>query len=393
VKTIRRVILKEVASIERSSIQPSDISQGTPYLGLEHIESGGRILGAIAVEKGELASSKFRFSGQHILYGKLRPYLAKIALPNFVGICSTDILPILPTPNLDRRYLCYFLRQPSMVEYASSQATGANLPRLSPTVLEKIEIPLPPLAEQKRIAEILDKAEELRAKRRTALAQLDTLTQSIFLEMFGDPIENERRWDEVQVRDFVAGFESGKSLVADDEDSQESHYRVLKVSAVTSLRFRPDESKALPPDYIPPRSHVVQKGDLLFSRANTADLIGATALVDEVPENIVLPDKLWRFVWHTPRNANPSFVRFLFQHPKFRHEIGKRATGTSGSMKNISQEKVLGITCALPPMELQEKFAHRVTSVEKLKATQQASLAKLDTLFASLQYKAFEGGL
>jgi hypothetical protein len=144
----RTVALDEVATIERSAIQPEDIAQGTAYLGLEHIESGGRILRAKPVDEGELASSKFKFTAQHVLYGKLRPYLAKISCPDFTGICSTDILPILPGPKLERHFLCHFLLQPTMVDYANSQATGANLPRLSPTTLAQFEIPLPPLAEQ-----------------------------------------------------------------------------------------------------------------------------------------------------------------------------------------------------------------------------------------------------
>ena len=104
------VQLAEVADIERKGVDPSTIESGTNYLGLEHIESGGKIIGYQNVQHGELASTKFQFGLDHVLYGKLRPYLAKIALPDFNGICSTDILPIKPGPKLDRRFLAYFLR-------------------------------------------------------------------------------------------------------------------------------------------------------------------------------------------------------------------------------------------------------------------------------------------
>src|SRR5690606_4686336 len=134
----------------------------------------------------------------------------------------------------------------------------------------------------------------------------------------GDPVANHRKWPVKAVGDFVAGFESGKSLVADDEDDRRSKYLVLKVSAVTSLEYRPEQSKALPPDYTPPASHIVRSGDLLFSRANTAELIGATAYVFSTPPNLLLPDKLWRFVWHNEPRTEPHFVRYLFQQPKFR---------------------------------------------------------------------------
>lgn len=87
---MRTVALGRVAEIERDGIAPDKIQSGTPYLGLEHIESGGRILSFEPVDEGELASTKFRFGPDHVLYGKLRPYLAKIAMPDFEGICSTD---------------------------------------------------------------------------------------------------------------------------------------------------------------------------------------------------------------------------------------------------------------------------------------------------------------
>jgi type I restriction enzyme S subunit len=125
--SVQTVPLGEIATVERSSVQPADIRPGTLYVGLEDIESGGSILGARAVDPGDLASTKFSFTESHVLYGKLRPYLAKIAAPDFAGICSTDIVPVLPGPLLDRRYLLHFLRQPSMVAFASARSVGINL--------------------------------------------------------------------------------------------------------------------------------------------------------------------------------------------------------------------------------------------------------------------------
>jgi type I restriction enzyme S subunit len=126
----RTVSLSEVAVIERDIVDPAAIEAGTTYVGLENIESGGRFVGVRPVDAGELASSKFAFTPQHLLYAKLRPYLAKIARPDFDGICSTDILPVLPGPDVDRAYLAWLLLRPEMVALASSRATGANLPRL-----------------------------------------------------------------------------------------------------------------------------------------------------------------------------------------------------------------------------------------------------------------------
>ena len=295
---------------------------------------------------------------------------------------------------LDSRFLYRWFsstRLQTLVRSFGRQTT--NISNLDLKRCRDLEVPLPPLPEQRRIAAILDQADALRAKRREALAKLDSLPQSIFIEMFGDPVTNDREWPVVNVSDFVAGFETGKSLVAAGEDDQTSKFRVLKISAVTSLEFKPEHSKALPFDYEPPESHFVRRGDLLFSRANTAELIGATALVDETPLNLMLPDKLWRFVWYKAPRATPRFVQHLFRQAEFRFEIAQRASGTSGSMKNISQEKVFSVRVGLPPLALQDTFATRVQAVESLKATQRAALAELDALFASLQHRAFAGQL
>jgi type I restriction enzyme S subunit len=268
-----------------------------------------------------------------------------------------------------------------------------NISNLNVERCLNLELPLPPLSEQRRIAAILDQADALRAKRREALAELDKLAQSIFVEMFGDPVTNDRQWPSAFVSDFVSGFESGKSIVADDEDDSNSPFRVLKISAVTSLEYKPEHSKAIPSNYTPPKSHIVKNGDLLFSRANTTELIGATAYVNETPENLLLPDKLWRFVWFEPPRAAPLYVRHLFQQVKFRQEIGQRASGTSGSMQNISQPKVLSIQVGNPPLSLQREFATRIQAVESLKDIERTALSEQDSLFTSLQHRAFRGEL
>jgi type I restriction enzyme S subunit len=285
------------------------------------------------------------------------------------------------------------INSPTCRQQIDEYTTGTTRQRISRGNLGKIHIPLPPLPEQRRIAAILDQADTLRTQRRAALAQLDSLTQSLFLDMFGDPVTNERGWPRARIDSFVAGFESGKSLVADDEDDASSTFRVLKVSAVTSLEYKPEQSKAVPSDYKPPISHIVRAGDLLFSRANTTELIGATAFVEQTPDNLLLPDKLWRFVWHKPPRTTPLYVRHLFRQPKFRHEIGQRASGTSGSMKNISQDKVLSIEVGHPPLPLQQTFATRIQAIEALKTQHRAALAAQDALFASLQQRAFAGTL
>lgn len=375
-----------MATIERSAIQPDAISQGTPYLGLEHIERGGAIIGAKPVDKGELASSKFKFTKQHLLYGKLRPYLAKIALPDFSGICSTDILPILPGPELDRRFLCYFLRQPFMVDYANSLASGVNLPRLSPSSLAKFVIPLPPLPEQKRIAEVLDKADELRAKCRAAIEKLDSLTQSIFLEMFGDPVTNPKGWPVRNIGDLLKSASYGTS----EKSEAIGKYPVLRMNNITrtgEMDFKDLKYMDLDDDLRD--RYLVKKGDVLFNRTNSADLVGKTAIFRD-SRQMAYAGYLIRL--RVNDENNPEYLA-AFLNTGYSKRMLRGMCKSIIGMANINATEIQAMKIPQPTLPMQNNFADRIAAVEKLKASHRASLEKLDSLFASLQDRAFKGEL
>jgi len=267
---------------------------------------------------------------------------------------------------------------------------AAAIPGLNRADAYRQKLLLPPLDEQKRIAEILDAADALRAKRREALAQLDALLQSTFLDMFGDPVTNPKGWKIGRLADVVKRLDGGQNVAQSETETQ---YRILKVSAVTLGQYHPEESKYLPEDFFVPESYLVKKGDLLISRANTTELVGTTAYVWQTPQNIVLPDKIWKFIWKECAVVEPIFIYHLSQNPKFRRVIENLATGTSGSMKNITKSKLLSIPIPLPPLSLQRRFAAIVEGVERQKARMRAHGAELDALFASLQSRAFNGEL
>jgi len=162
----RKVPLSEIATTDRQAVKPEELLGTELYVGLENITIGGQFENVVTAREADLKSTKFVFTKDHVLYGKLRPYLSKIAAPTFEGICSTDILPIRVGSRLDRRYLLHYLRTPTMVAHATNNAVGAHLPRLNPKTLESFRGPLPSIVEQRRIAAVLDAAEALRAKRR-----------------------------------------------------------------------------------------------------------------------------------------------------------------------------------------------------------------------------------
>ncbi len=172
------VKLKDVAKIETHSIIPKP-GVKYYYIGLEDIESdSGRILKSkeMLTDGAEIKSTKYIFTTKHVLYGKLRPYLNKVALPPRDGICSTDILPILPNTTLIlREYLAYVLRHKRFVIYATARMKGTNHPRVNPKDILIYEFPLPPIEEQQEIVNILisiDRWIELEKKRKEKLKRL-----------------------------------------------------------------------------------------------------------------------------------------------------------------------------------------------------------------------------
>ena len=383
---MQHVALRSVAQIERDIVDPSAIEDGTLYVGLENIESGGGFVGVHPVDAGELLSSKFSFTPRHLLYGKLRPYLAKIARPEFDGICSTDILPVLPGPNLDRSYLAWLLLSPHMVAQASSRATGANLPRLSPNALAELKIPLPRLPEQRRIAEILDKADALRVKRREALAQLDTLTQSIFLDKFGDPATNPKGWPVRTIRDLLESASYGTS----EKAKATGEFPVLRMNNITrtgEMDFAELKYMDLKEDQR--ERYLVRTGDVLFNRTNSAELVGKTAIYREA-NPIAYAGYLIRL--RVNRKYEPVYLA-AFLNTVYSKRVLRSMCKSIIGMANINAAELQALRIPVPPHPVQHEFAGCITAVEKLKATHRISLVKQDDLFSTLQQRAFRGDL
>lgn len=157
------VRLGEVCQQCRESIKSGERGD-LSYVGLESIESnsGQFVKGALSKTPETPQANSFRFGPEHILYGKLRPYLNKVALPDFEGKCSTEIIPLLPSAEADRAYLAFFLRSQQVVDQISARTAGARMPRADMDFVLSLPVPLPPLPEQHRIVDLLSRAERHR---------------------------------------------------------------------------------------------------------------------------------------------------------------------------------------------------------------------------------------
>ena len=388
--SVSSIPLGDVAEIDRSGVAPEQIQSGTIYVGLENITEDGSFVSVKPVSNGDLASTKFRFTGKHILYGKLRPYLRKIARPDFEGVCSTDILPILPGSRVDRDYLNHFLRLDSSISFAVTRSVGVNLPRISPLVLSTLPIPLPPLEEQRRIAAILDKAEALRAKRRQALAKLDSLTQSLFLEMFGDPARNPRNWKVHALGELIAdGPQNGLYKPATDYGSGTPILRIDafydgEVTDFSELkRVRLSEKEI--------DSYLLHEDDIVVNRVNSREYLGKSALVTGLLERTVFESNMMRFrVDH--KRISPQFLIAVLQTRYIKSQILQRCKDAV-NQSSINQDDVKSFELFVPPVDVQQKFVKTATAVKRHFRLMRVSENRVNELSASLQSRAFRGEL
>ena len=309
-----------------------------------------------------------------------------------IGLLNQHIFRVIPDESkVDKAYLRLALS--GALSAMQKHLHGATMQHVNRGEFLGTPLYLPPLEEQRRIAAILDQAETLRTQRRTALALLDSLTQSLFLDMFGDPVANPKGWQRLPLSALVEKIDSGWSPVCLDRRAEEGEWAVLKLGAITSCEFKPQENKALPPDIAPVESIEVKPGDLLFSRKNTYELVAACALVNQTPARLMMSDLIFRFRLNASSAVIPQYLHRLLTYATKRQEVQKLAGGSAGSMPNISKAKLLDFLIEVPPLPLQQTFATRIASIEALKTTHRHALAALDALFASLQQRAFTGAL
>lgn len=197
--------------------------------------------------------------------------------------------------------------------------------------------------------------------------------------MNGDPLPS--GWASVRLGDVLRGFESGRNIQAQGRPAQYGEFGVLKVSAVTWGEFNPEENKALLPNDRPRLHELVRNGDVLISRANTTQLVGAPVLVHHDYPNLMLPDKILRLVFE-PNVIHAGFLVHALKTSPVRAHFENEATGTSDSMRNLSQPKIADAPILLPPLAEQARI---VSQIESLTAKSRRAKEALDAVPALLE--------
>jgi type I restriction enzyme S subunit len=296
-----------------------------------------------------------------------------------------------PAPGkLDGGYAFQWVKSPAFVKDMVSKATGASYPAVSDRIVLESKIPLPPLPEQRRIATILDQADALRTQRREALAQLESLTQSIFIEMFGDPMSNPLAWPLV-VTGNLADVQGGLQVTT-ARKGLPLEVPYLRVANVYRGRLQLDEIKTIRATPAEVARTTLNHNDLLVVEGHgNPNEIGRSALWNGQIAGCIHQNHLIR-VRLDKSKVVPAYACEYLNSPGGRQHLMRAGKTTSG-LNTISVSNVREAPIAIPPLRLQQTFATRIQAVESLKTTHRAALTELDALFASLQHRAFAGTL
>ena len=361
------------------------------YIDLSSVDKDTKSIASIERYECSDAPSRARqlVETDDVLVATVRPNLNGAALVNGAHhgmTASTGYCVLRPDKDkLDSRFLFHWVKTGVFVQRMVDVATGANYPAVSDAKIKASKIPLPPLAEQERIAGILDAADALRAKRSEALAQLDTLLQSTFLDMFGDPVTNPMGWEQCVVGDVVHAAKDGPHV--------SPTYAESGVPFLSTRHIKPGEVVWEDLKYIDQdeanrqwKKCKPEFGDILYTKGGTTG-IAARVTTSE-------PFAVWVHVALLKpivKKVHPIWIEAMLnsaycytQSQRYTHGIANRDLGLKRMVK---------IQMYLPPLAEQRGFAAVVESIEQQRVRQRAHLAELDTLFASLQSRAFRGDL
>jgi type I restriction enzyme S subunit len=320
-----------------------------------------------------------------VLFSSRAP-IGYVAINTVPMATNQEFKNFIPKPDqVHAKFLYHWLRMNRA--YLESLGNGATFKEVSKAVVSRIEIYLPPLTEQRRIAEILDSAAALRAKRRAALAQLDTLTQSIFIDLFGNPTTNRQGFTKTQLASLVRCDDTINYGVVQPGDDLDEGVPLIRVSDLQDGKVSHTALKRIAPTIEAAYKRSRLRGDEIL--VSCVGSVGVVVLADESVKGFNIARAVARIPLEgtTDRTFMAAYLKTDFVQRYFTNEL-RTVSQPTLNIKQLSETTVM-----LPPIDFQREFARRVEAVEKLKTAHRTSLTEMDALFASLQHRAFRGEL
>ena len=324
-------------------------------------------LGSGKIQKGDFLYCLRGSLGKHAIVENLEK-----------GAVASSLVILRPT-NIDVHYLSYCMDSPSISTQLQQANNGSSQPNLSANSVKQYIVPLPPLEEQKRIADILDKASNLIDLRKQQLEKMDLLIKSKFIDMFGDPVTNPKGWEVKCLKDTALGkLAYGSGASATEYDFNVRYIRITDINEKGSL----NDIKVSPNEISD--GYLLSEGDILFARSGATvgktfryskkygKCIYAGYLIRLVPnQKIVLPDYIYYF------SRTDYYLSFIQQNMK------------TVAQPNINAQQYGELQIPIPQLSLQNQFAVFAEQVEKQKAVMQQSLEKMEMNYKALMQEYF----
>jgi type I restriction enzyme S subunit len=290
---------------------------------------------------------------------------------------------------LDYSYLKYWFQ--TIKSQLLDRAVGGTLQNISLGIVKELEIPLPPLATQKRIAEILDAADALRRKDQELLKKYDELAQAIFIDMFGDPVKNEKGWDVKTIRDIGLKISDGPfgSNLKTEHYSKEG-VRVIRLKNIGINSFNDEDSAYINIHHYENvlKKHTCIPGDILIGTLGEPNL-RACIFPSNIDKAVNKADCVMLRI--NPKICNQNYVAYLLNIPSFVESVANKLHGQTRT--RISMGQVANLLIIIPPKSIQDKFSELITNLKLQNDNIKVQRVSVSTLFNSLIQKAFKGEL
>lgn len=337
---------------------------------------------AVALEKNLARPGDLVFTQRGTL-GQVAIIPTAARHPRYV-VSQSQMKISVDTTRADAAFVWHYFRSPDAQRQLLRQTLATGVPHINLGILRRLTLPLPPLPEQRRIAALLDKADAIRRKRQQALRLADDLLRSAFLDVFGDPREDGRRWPTVTIRDIVTNAQYGTSVKANAEGrgvpvvrmNNLSYEGLLDLTDVKRCELGPVEDSKLR----------LKEGDILFNRTNSPELVGKTAVWD-APGHFVFAGYLIR-VRLRPEVATPRYLWGLLNSAWGKRRLLVKAKA-SNNMSNISATELLATPIPLPPIELQARFEQAFRRMSQVREVLRRAEMRSADLVGALAQRSF----
>lgn len=387
--------LKEIAEINsRFEKNSFDDETEVTFLPMRCVEElTGRMDTSIEKKYGEIKTGYTPIQEGDLIFAKITPCIenGKIAiarnLKNGIGFASTEFHTLKFSPDNETKFYFFYLMQEKIRQEAARNMTGsAGQQRVPVTFLKGLKVPVPPLTVQRQLVTLFEQAEAIKRKRQDADALTGTLLQSVFLEMFGDPVSNERGWKWVTLETILK--EKGLAYgILKPGDYDEKGIPMLRVMDIGDHGLNSTEifkvTKKLADQYERTKLH---SGDILLAVMAT---IGRCMVVPDFLEGANVNRAL--AVLRLNETIDSQYLLFLMKSDFFQNLFLKNKIGSSQMRINLTDLRQFEFP--LPPLALQQKFAHIVEDVERIREQQGASGKEIEGLGEGLMQRAFAGEL